>query len=277
MSRAIQILVAATTVLAGFNASGAAEPAPAPRAATASNSPTETLEEVTVTAQRHQMDWVQRNALVQKAATYVYGIVAAGQADPLARWRAPICPYLNGLLPSQGDYILNRIWTSVRTAGGAWLAGKPRCQPNLFIYVTPEPQTLLRGSALLGGATQSHIDQFIDGPGPVWVWYNGDDDGHAIGIFGPVVVVVERGRLAGISQDQFADYIAMVSLARVKHTAHFGDAQTILKLFEATPQAAPVSMSDWDRTFLRMLYTPQWSLAKERSSIARRMIRTLDP
>lgn len=236
--RGLQIVVAAT-VVAGFNVAGAAEPAPAPAADTASNSQTQALEEVTVTAQHLKLDWAQRNELVQKAITFVYGVAAVGPADKLPRWRAPVCPYLKGLVPEEGQYILERIWATARTAGGAWLAGKSRCQPNLRIYVTPQPKEFLRSSDLLGGATQSQIDQFIDQPGPVWVWHNshsaGNSTGNVIGTFGPVVVVVDRARLSGVSQKQFADYIAMVSLAEIKPTAHFGDAQTILRLFEGAP------------------------------------------
>ena len=36
----------------------------------------------------------------------------------------PVCPYLKGLVQEDGQYILERIWATVRTGGGAWLAGK---------------------------------------------------------------------------------------------------------------------------------------------------------
>jgi len=274
--RGLQILIAAL-VVAGFNAAGAAEPASAPAADTASNNPAEALEEVEVTARRRKLDWVQRNELVQEAATFVYGIAAAGPEDQLARWGAPVCPYLKGLRQEEGQYILERIWSTARAAGGAWLAAKSRCQPNLRIYVTPQPKEFLRHSDLLRRATQFQIDQFIDQPGPVWVWHNGHGVGNGIGTFGPVVVVVDRARLTGVSQKQFADYVAMVSLAQIKRTAHLGDARTILRLFDGPPESAPEGLSDWDQAFLRMLYTPQRSLAKERPNIARRMIRELVP
>jgi hypothetical protein len=277
MSRTLQILLVTTTVLAGAGAVFAADQSPANTTVTSSTSETEELQEVTVTAQHLKLDWVQRNELVQKAARFVYGIAAVGPEEQLARWRAPVCPYLKGLLHEEGHYILERIWATARTAGGAWLAGKSRCQPNLLIYVTPQPKDFLRSSDLLGGATQFQIDQFIDHPGPVWVWHNGHSVGNGIATFGPVVVVVDRARLSGVSQQQFADYIAMVSLAEIKPTAHFGNAQTILRLFEGAPQSAPESLSDWDQAFLRMLYTPEVSLAKERPNIARRMIRELVP
>ncbi len=57
--------------------------------------------------------------------------------------------------------------------------------------------------------------------------------------FSSVYVVADQAQMHGVSQEQFADYVGMLSFAKIKTTAHFGDAQTILKLFEGTPQEAP--------------------------------------
>jgi hypothetical protein len=89
--------------------------------------------------------------------------------------------------------------------------------------------------------------------------------------------VIDRTRLHGVSQGQLADYVGMVSLAEIKSTAHLGDSQTILRLFDGPPQAAPEGLSDWDRAFLKILYHPEKSLAIPRSLIARRMIVELVP
>lgn len=286
MSRTLQILLvtACLTALPAADVAAAAEQSPSNSSVPSSTSDTEELQEVTVTARRLKLDWAQRNALMQKAATFTYGIQIVGAEDQIARWRVPVCPYLKGLLQEDGQYIIQRIWVTARTAGGAWLAGKEPCQPNLRIYVTPQPKEFLRGSPWLGGAKKSQIDHFIDQPGPVWVWHNGFNAGNGIRTFGPVLVVVDQARLSGVSQQQLADYIAMVSLSEIKPTPHLGDAHTILRLFEGGHQAAPDSLSDWDQAYLKSLYhLPERSSmstrarAQDRSSIARRMIRQLVP
>jgi hypothetical protein len=71
---------------------------------------------------------------------------------------------------------------------------------------------------------------------------------------GQVFVIVDERRLHEVSRGQFADYVAMVALARIKPEANLRDAETILKLFEPGPQGAPAGMSGWDLAYLRTLY-----------------------
>ena len=283
MSRKLEILVVATAlaVLAGEVAPAAPEQSPATTAASAdAQAPTsETLQEVTVTAQHLKLDWAQRNELVQKAATFVFGIAAVdfyNEYPPM--WSVPICPLVTGLPREQGVFVFWRISEIVRAAG-ARLGGE-ECHPNLFIFVTDHPKELLRTMesrrflVIFGTATASHVDQFINESGAVKVWHNTSQG--TIGT-GPVNVVVDRTRLDGVSERQLADYLGMVILAEFKSKAHLGDTQTILKLFDGPPQAAPEGLSDWDQEFLKILYHPQWSLANPRANIARRMVGDLVP
>ncbi len=200
----------------------------------------------------------------RRAAKFVYGVTATEKGSILAR--RPLQPRCDG----------------------------DHCQPTLFIFVTTHPKELLQAMArqdfgvVFGNATASTVDAFINTAGPVKVWYNAHQvspsgalavarsDNSVWGI-GPVYVVADEGQLHGLAQGQFADYVAMMALAEIKRSAHLGTAQTILRLFDGAPQAGPAGMSDWDREFLKMLYTPELSLASERSNIARRMIRELVP
>ena len=93
--------------------------------------------------------------------------------------------------------------------------------------------------------------------------------------FGNVYVIVDQRQLHGVSQGQFADYIAMVSLAQIKPNAHPGDARSILTLFASTPQAAPAALSDWDQAFLRSLYATAPQATQPRSLISRGMMNEL--
>jgi hypothetical protein len=172
-----------------------------------------------------------------------------------------------------------------------------------------------------GDAAPFRVDEFIDTPRPVRVWFNSYETAagwdapiaqgpppfaqvlgggmvsalsaptySGPGLLGAshlvsnivfsvsyVYVVVDRARLPGVSRGQFADYVGMVSLAKIKTTAHVGEAQSILTLFEGAPQAALPGMSDWDRAFLKSLYGTYQPSKLQRALITRAMMREIAP
>ena len=182
------------------------------------------------------------------------------------------------------------------------------CRPNLYILVHPKPKELLLamekknfaftfGSPLVGEEPPlpSVIDRFIATPRAVRVWdisVETNADGlplgtqeryvsrlsrYSIWTLSHVFVVVDRARLQGITRGQLADYVALVGLADLKPGAKLGDARTILKLFDGAPQSAPAGMSDWDRAFLKSLYSTEQTSKLQRSQIARSMVREIAP
>jgi hypothetical protein len=92
-----------------------------------------------------------------------------------------------------------------------------------------------------------------------------------------VFVIVDQGRLKGVTRGQLADYVAMVGLAQVKPGPGLKDAQTILTLFDGAPQAGRPGMSDWDRGFLKSLYETEQRSRLQRSQIALNMVRAIAP
>jgi hypothetical protein len=168
-----------------------------------------------------------------------------------------------------------------------------------------------------GNATPLDVDEFIDTPRPVRVWHGSyltQPGGappsagvptntvvtggnmldaptyHTPGNLGPsrlasafvwtfssVYVVADEKELRGVSQEQFADYVGMVSFAEIKTTAHFGDVQTILKLFDVTAQETPLGMSDWDKAYLKSLYGTLQESRNQRSLMTHSMARDLVP
>jgi hypothetical protein len=70
-----------------------------------------------------------------------------------------------------------------------------------------------------------------------------------------VIVIVDAGKLEGITTLQLADYIAMVSLAQIDSEADTRAYASILNLFE-DPEITP-SLSDWDLAYLQGLYSSQ--------------------
>jgi hypothetical protein len=163
-----------------------------------------------------------------------------------------------------------------------------------------------------GEATPTVVDEFIKTPRPVRVWYNTsmrtpegtppnqglpnaaqllggsalagapiyndlDRTSHILlsktWSFSYVFVIVDQARLQAVSRGQFADYVAMVGLADIKPGAHLDDAQTILKLFDGAPQAAPDGLSDWDESFLKSLYATEQVSKTQRSEVANAIVR----
>lgn len=92
-----------------------------------------------------------------------------------------------------------------------------------------------------------------------------------------VFVIVDQKRLHDVKLGQLADYVAMTGFAKLKPEARLGDTPTILKLFDGAPQAAPVGMTDWDRTFLKSLYATEQKSRLQRGQIARQMVREIAP
>jgi hypothetical protein len=139
---------------------------PAPAAAPAGNSGT--LDEVTVTALRAE--------LAPRIRAFVNAISTSQQGESLARWQTPVCPGVTGLPRQEGEVVLEHI-SDIARAAGVPLADE-HCRPNLFVFVTSNPEQLLRAmekrnrAVTFVKATPLEVDEFIARPQPVKAWYN---------------------------------------------------------------------------------------------------------
>jgi hypothetical protein len=193
---------------------------------------------------------------------------------------------------------------------------------DLYILVTTQPEGLLRGMEKRNrGFTfgydlsysppvptpDSVVDNFIETPRAVRVWYNSveiDAWGEPLGFialrgmpvravhaYGPeysrleslvvwelgrVFVIADQRRMQGVTIGQLADYVAMAGLAKLKPDAQLGDTPTVLRLFDGTPRAGPAGMTDWDRAFLKSLYATEQRLKQQRQEVANTMVRELE-
>jgi hypothetical protein len=90
------------------------------------------------------------------------------------------------------------------------------------------------------------------------------------------VVIIDFDGLGEVDFDQLADYVAFISLAQVDPEADTSEFSTVLNLFDdpATP-----GLTDWDRAYLRGLYTSddaaRGDSARE-AAIRREMVRVRD-
>jgi hypothetical protein len=299
MSRGMRLLILATAVFAGANATLAAD--------TAAQQRDEALPEVTVTARHFQLE--------QRVGKFVYRIATLENAEGIARWRNSVCPSIAGLEPSQGDFIRARVAEIAHAAGVP--VGGDKCRPNLFIIVTSDPVTFFDGMTwrtrrlMFGPAHPKVVDDFIALARPVKSWhrtYEADPEGRPVTADGTdwgdlypiltegpavvaaetayarlnvtwnfrrVLIIVNARQTQGISIGQLADYSAMIGLADIKPGATLGDAPTILKLFDGGPEAAPDGMSEWDQAYLKSLYSTSQTAKGQREQIAHTIIRQI--
>jgi hypothetical protein len=283
-------------------ADGSSAPAATSHSAGTSADTSEKLQEVTVTAHRIELE--------KRVSKFVNQIAATENEEGLPRWQKPVCPLVSGLPEQEGEFVLGRV-SEIARAAGVPLAGE-QCRPNLFVWVTSHPKELLQGLEnrnfqfrFGADALPTVVDEFIATPRAVRVWYSSDIEDrwgspvtcqfanirvrascHAeathilfntIYVFGHVFVIVDQTRLAGVSRGQFADYVALVGLAKLKPGARLDDVSTILKLFDGAPEAAPAGMTDWDQAFLKSLYSTDQISKQQRSQIARQMAREIAP
>jgi hypothetical protein len=292
-----------------------------------------------------------RAELEPRITSFVNQVTAFNINDPeqgMARWsETSACPLVTGLTKDDAEFLLGRISEIARAAKVP--LGKEDCRPNLYILITSEPKAVLRGMVqrnspfTFGDAVPRVIDEFIDTPRPVRVWYHtterspegtplanysfpelqhpGDlepldpakvgaaaDTGvmsgsstgvtqgtstnsrggstalsnqhaqasrlrlNAVWMIYRVFVVVDESRLKGVTRGQLADYLGMVGLAQVKPGARLGDAPTILRLFEGTPEQASPGMTSWDEVFLKAFYTTPQQAKLQRNFIAKDMV-----
>lgn len=286
-------------------------------------------QEVTVTARRAKLE-LRVRTFVEEISSMQQG---AGDShwggEGLARWRAPVCPSVTGLPRQAGEFVLER-FSDIGRAAGVPLAGE-HCRPNLFVFLTGNPQRLLKAMArrnravTFGKASPLAIDDFIATDQAVKVWYNTDPatpENTAVARGGPnpsvtdyqgtgagalaqapgdvapmtsdwerashltttlvwtfsyVYVIVDRTRMHAVTLGQLADYVGMLGLAEIKPTARFGDAPTVLKLFDAAPREAPAGMTAWDRAYLKSLYATEQSSNVQRALITQAMLREIVP
>src|SRR5580700_4665673 len=133
-------IIVVATVLAALAAQGARAAAdrssasePTSHSAGTSSEPTETLQEVTVTAHRIELE--------KRVSKFVNQIAATENgAEGLARWQAPaVCQLVSGLPKQDGEFILERL-SEIARAAGVPLSDNEHCRPNLYVLVTDDPE-----------------------------------------------------------------------------------------------------------------------------------------
>jgi hypothetical protein len=278
-------------------------------------STTESLSEVIVSAQS-EAQRAQLAARIAAFVDEVTAFAPVDDALGLAQWHDPVCPLVSGL-PQETDELIRTRISQIARAANVRLAGEHcRPNLYVYVTARPEEllQAMEKHDFAFtfgADASPSVVDRFIGTPRSVRVWYSSSEKestGKPLTIggicmadvpmvtvpvdcnheashlssnvsqeFARIFVIADQPRLHGVTLGQFADYVAMVGLAKLTRDARLGDAPTILKLFSGAPQAAPAGMSDWDQAYLKSLYATEQRSRLRRSQIARSMVREIAP
>jgi hypothetical protein len=251
----------------------------------------DSLDQITVQAQRN------REKLEHDVHAFVSSAIVQSHSDgSLERWTyVDVCPQVAGLNKAQGEFLLARLSQIARTAGVP-LAGE-KCKPNFFVFVTEEPEPLVKKITLAHGVFDGQrgppLDQFVITPRPIRVWRNigltsidgashfkahGEKDyndeapsntmpsqyGSRLNVSTvtrdilSAIIVVDAAKVRDLNFGQLADYIGVVGFAQVDLDRDLMDAPTILNLFRAPATVRPQEMTAWDKALLHALYsTPQ--------------------
>jgi hypothetical protein len=233
--------------------------------------------------------------------------------ESLARWGVKVCPAVSGLPAPQGEFILQRISTIARSADIPLGASDCKPNLWVMVTAEPSrlvKDLWSRNSSRLldlsgRPATATEMRRFIDNPVPIRAWYGAElvgAMGNELGTYGDVghdhrapkvntlptmsriqhddlqtirstLVVVDKGRITGLSIGAVADYVALVGLAEVDLAGDYSSAESILSLFSAPEKGQSITqLSAWDAAFLKALYATDQSSKFHYTAIVEKML-----
>jgi hypothetical protein len=148
-------------------------PAPTYAAVSQSAESSEPLQEVTVSAQRV----LDEKALSHAVTSFVESHAEAGtRINQIGRWYDKVCPVVSGLQPRASDFVTREVLEMARGVGAPTKAEGKKCDVNVEIVFTRQPQALLDHVAksyrvLLGYFPKAQAGQVTTFNGPIQAWY----------------------------------------------------------------------------------------------------------
>jgi hypothetical protein len=269
-------------------------------------------------AQLPQIDVRARRMLERNIDRYIAAVTQGSIAvndQPMAQWRVPICPLVDGLPHDLGQALFDDFTDVIDSLGRP--RGEQGCAPNFYILFMRDPDARLRAWWKQHPAAFSYergergqTRKFMSTSDAVRVWYNDIDrtgDGFDAQAFvnlsgglpvptfqfssdgtsprssfavvpdlANIIVVVDIAKIDGYPLGSLAAYIAMVGMVEVNRNASFGQTPTILRLFSSPNTDRPEGLSAWDRSFLKAMYSTDPTLRFQRTHMAGKMLSQLE-
>lgn len=230
----------------------------------------------------------------------------------VARWRAPVCPAVQGLPPAFNKFVADRIKAIAVKVGAPVDASCSR--PNVEVMFTPETQKMATEVAektpwLFGTRLSTSASKLATVTHPIQAWYvtatvdpsgqqRTDDPTDPVGVMGNdrkiegsrlgskktsvlenALIVADAAKLAGHDVGTVADYIALLALSQVQVDDGCAALPSVADAMASgcSKQPAPNSITDVDIAFLKGLYATQLDVlgTTARADIARRVSQDL--
>lgn len=263
--------------------------APAP-AASPAEAPDQPTDEVIVRGRRMTDVQEELRLYVNK---FVVEVAKPAGDRGYARWQGGVCVSVSNLKPEAAQYLVDHISHVAAEVGLE--PGEPGCNPQVIVIFTTDGKAMassmvendpkvFRPFGPRGGMNQgfAELDDFVQSDRAVRWWHvslpvsaqsgvraftaAGDKGAPVIPVAGAsrlhsgirddllyVLIVVDSKKLTGTTWQQLGDYLSVVALAQVDPQANPSDFDSILNVFKNP--AAYSGLTDWDRSYLKALYS----------------------
>ena len=230
----------------------------------------------------------QRQKDDQTARRFVQSLLSPSYTleGQFSRWKTPICPRVIGMAPTAA-YVVERRIRDIAQQIGAPLDRHDPCNPDIVIFVTPQPQTMLDALVAKNHWLFDAGKMKVSYPAQAWYTnvlhdYNGmphldvpweiicpdcltpppipaNDTWLHTGIqaqMGAATILVNSAAITGMTLGSFADYLALMTLAQTPATGRCQPAPSIANLFLANCSADShtTALSEVDLAMLTALY-----------------------
>lgn len=224
---------------------------------------------------------------------FVVEVAASPPGRGYARWRDRVCVGVHNLRTAAAQYLVDRISRLALDMGLE--PGEPGCAPEVIIVFATDADAvasdLVENEPRLFRPVAGHagmnlplaaLDRFRQSDEPVRWWHvsmpvdartgqpaiklPGSRRAPVVAVAGPsrihsgisddlrrAIIIVDVEQISGLTWEQLGDYLALISLAQIEPDANPAAFDSILNLFR-TPEYYS-GLTDWDRSYLRALYT----------------------
>jgi hypothetical protein len=241
---------------------------------------------------------------------FVGALTQAPPRGQLSRFEWAVCPGAIGVSATQKAAIAARMRLVAQAAGIR--VGSATCTPNVLLMVADDKKAFMellerKYPYFFGDLSTAEVRRLERDPGPAVAWQvqgparsadgvelhgeNGSsfDVNRTIAVgsritpptrpqFQAAAVLVEKKALEGLTTTQLADYAAMRGFARTDPARLPPNSPTtILKILDAPMGSeVPVTLTEWDLSFLKALYaSPNLYAASQRTDMRRRIQKDL--
>jgi hypothetical protein len=293
VSSVVRATIGLMSAAAALLSAQAVAQAPAPEASAASKPQAEAPQGVDEVVVRGRRMSDVRDELHEYVQQFIRQVAKRPAGRGYARWQRHVCIGVHNLQSDAAQYIVDHISGVAGEIGLE--PGEPGCRPDVIIiftadgkstasYIVENQPTVFRPVGGVGGVQLGleALDDFAKSDKPVRWWHLAvpvdarfgqhavrlpqDDSAPVVIVEGPsrihsgirddlmyVLIIVDGKKLTGTTWQQLGDYLAVVSLAQIDPSANPTGFDSILNLF-SNPQAYS-GLTDWDRSYLRALYS----------------------